>query len=74
MPVGSMEEMCAIVLYHIYIYIMNIYPIRSMGLVIYLDLPDFYGKCRCVYIYIPCIDAIGMNSMSLKNEKGCYLC
>ena len=34
-----------------YIYIMNIYPIRSMGLVIYLDLPDFYGKCRCIYIY-----------------------
>ena len=50
---------------YIYIYEMNIYPIRSMGLVIYLDLPDFYGKC----LYIPCIDAIGMNSMSLKTKK-----
>ena len=28
---------------------------------IYLHLVEFYGKCRCIYIYTPYMDPMGRN-------------
>ena len=39
-------------------------------MVYYLHLAKIYGKCRCIYIYIPCMDPMGIWSNAFVDLHG----